>query len=104
MEEMKELKNVMKSVRITETEYAIVMKYRGRNFNEKLENILLDTGEREEKRMTKEMQEIDNIYMQKQSLQEEVEYLLDIKDSLNQLIFAASHLNEKLKDQHVRQA
>lgn len=54
--------------------------------------------------MTKEMQEIDNIYMQKQSLQEEVEHLLDIKDSLNQLIFAASHLNEKLKDQHVRQA
>ena len=25
---------------------------------------------------------------------EEVEHLLDIKDSLNQLIFAASHLNE----------
>ena len=44
MEEMKELKNVVKSVRITETEYAIVMQYKGRNFNDKLENILLDTG------------------------------------------------------------
>lgn len=93
MEEMKELKNVVKSVRITETEYAIVMQYKGRNFNDKLENILLDTGEGKEKGMSRE---IDNLYMKKQSLQNEIEQLQDIKESLNCAICAISDLKEKM--------
>lgn len=77
---MQETKSIQKSIRFSETTFQCVEDYAGANFNDKLEKLLKDYGEKGQLQ-----KEISMLYKERDKLIEDINNLINIKNSFEEL-------------------
>lgn len=77
----KELRNICKSIRLSDTTYNYVIKAEGKSFNDKYENLILYSMAREE-----ELKNLEKEYLQRiEKLKGELNKIEEISDFMNML-------------------